>query len=547
MCGIAGVYLKDPSIIDTDNDREQFDRFLDELLLGIEKRGRDSTGFVAASGTKIQMDKLNVPASTFIKTRRRAWLKDGTRMVLGHARLATQGLPSQMENNHPVLYNTTFVTHNGHIWNDDDVFEDLKLDRPAEVDSVAIAASLAHYGFDDARKALEMLKGGFAIAAIDPVKNPNTLLLAKGVNYPLAFYENAHILVWASEGAIIQTAFEKIMGVKPATSKIKYLKEGDVIWVRDGKIEREDAFFKAHAKPTTNWYSSYTRPSTGTTCSTTPKPNPSRGVTIVLNLRDEMKKLRANGHGRAIVFENRAQMTTEQLKLHNGKWVMCLHCQATVAEFCFIKHSEWGETCWDCLAAALLRKAQNDKPKGAKWAELSDEEFEQLEEQADLELKVIEDACDGVATETGISYRTIMWLLFCSDFVNLGNHTEQLKERLFEVYLMEESRLFEGDPTDEDTWETNSYVPKEAQTPAPPERQIEPPKETPVVMGKCDHCNRKAKHYNAGLRWCNRHFDVCYRSKCSNFPVAWDPKGKMVCHHHSRGVKGLRYLEKATA
>ena len=180
MCGITGVYLKNPAIVDTENDRIQFDRFIDELLLGIEERGRDATGFVAVRDTHVQLDKKAIPADSFIKTRKRSWLDGGTRMVLGHTRFATQGHQSHFENNHPVMYGSTFVTHNGHIHNDDAVYEQLELDRYAEVDSSAIAASLHWHGFAKAKDALEMLGGGFAIAAIDPVNQPGTLLPRKG-------------------------------------------------------------------------------------------------------------------------------------------------------------------------------------------------------------------------------------------------------------------------------------------------------------------------------------------------------------------------------
>ena len=215
MCGITGVYLKNPAIVDTENDRIQFDRFIDELLLGIEERGRDATGFVAVRDTHVQLDKKAIPADSFIKTRKRSWLDGGTRMVLGHTRFATQGHQSHFENNHPVMYGSTFVTHNGHIHNDDAVYEQLELDRYAEVDSSAIAASLHWHGFAKAKDALEMLGGGFAIAAIDPVNQPGTLLLAKGGTYPLAYLETKHIFVWASTSHAILDAWKKVLGTPP--------------------------------------------------------------------------------------------------------------------------------------------------------------------------------------------------------------------------------------------------------------------------------------------------------------------------------------------
>ncbi len=53
----------------------------------------------------------------------------GTRVLLAHTRFATQGHEGFMENNHPIRRGPFYLVHNGHVWNDDKLFE--KAERQA--------------------------------------------------------------------------------------------------------------------------------------------------------------------------------------------------------------------------------------------------------------------------------------------------------------------------------------------------------------------------------------------------------------------------------
>jgi hypothetical protein len=213
MCGIAGVHVKSAHL-----GRFPLDRFVDELFLGIEHRGRDASGYVAVNDEgEVMMQKAPVKASLF--TRKRKTIPNSARTVLLHTRLATQGLPAFSENNHPVLYETCFVTHNGHIHNDDEIFKELDIPRNAEVDSAAIAAALSYHGiasWDDVKAALESLRGGFAIAAIDPEQKKGRLLLARGTSSPLWVLNHPKAIVWASTKGAILEAWGRILGTPPS-------------------------------------------------------------------------------------------------------------------------------------------------------------------------------------------------------------------------------------------------------------------------------------------------------------------------------------------
>lgn len=264
MCGIAGIYLNNPhdTALPPEEEREAF---INALLKGIESRGRHATGVVAVqrASTQPHLEKADVEASKFIEWRRP--LPEASRIVLCHTRAATKGSPTNLDNNHPVVHKSCFVTHNGHISNDDDLFESFKLERFAEVDSEAIPALIDKFGLDKVHLALQELLGGFAIAAIQPEKNPDVLVLAKGTNSPLEYMETEQGLIWASTRSAMQDAWAEVWGKKPTWDSFQSLKEGELLYIEDGKIEKLE--FKVKPRPQRTWTpsssysgaSSYTR------------------------------------------------------------------------------------------------------------------------------------------------------------------------------------------------------------------------------------------------------------------------------------------------
>jgi predicted glutamine amidotransferase len=237
MCGIAGIYLNTPDDpkLPTTAEREAF---IDGLLKGIESRGKDAAGVVAVQrGASVaHLEKADITASEFIKWRKP--LPENSRIVLCHTRAATKGSPKNLDNNHPVVHKTCYVTHNGHIRNDDELFEENKLDRIAQVDSEAIPALIDKHGLDKVHLALQELEGGFAIAAIQPEVHPDVLVLAKGRNSPLVYLETEQGLIWASTRTAIQEAWKAVWGKAPEFKVFEELEEGELLYVEDGKIEK---------------------------------------------------------------------------------------------------------------------------------------------------------------------------------------------------------------------------------------------------------------------------------------------------------------------
>lgn len=246
MCGIAGIYLKNPD--ENYVTPKEIENLVDWLLCGIEHRGTHATGIaVQDKDGETFLEKSDMAASKFIFWRRD--LIPNPRCIILHTRLHTKGKPENLLNNHPVQYGNIMMVHNGHISNDDELFKDEELERFAEVDSEIIPALLHKYGMLEPKTALEKMSGGFAIAAIDE-ENPGKLLLAKGQTSPLVYYENSAMWIWASEENAIIDAFKYSLGYEVRRSNIKTVKYGEYILV-DGE-NHEKADFQPYYKTNTS-------------------------------------------------------------------------------------------------------------------------------------------------------------------------------------------------------------------------------------------------------------------------------------------------------
>jgi hypothetical protein len=237
MCGIAGIYLKPSNEVTVDDG--ELEKLTDALLIGIEPRGDHATGIATMDiNGDITLEKSDTPASNFIFWR--SYLNDGLRKIILHTRWATQGSPTNLLNNHPVQYENAYVVHNGHINNDDELFESEGFNRIAKVDSEIIAAVLNHSGLDDedaVRNSLEKLTGGFAIAAFD-ARNKDRLLLAKGEGSPLVLFENSQMFVWASTETAIKDAMEYALGYEIKRSEVTSFITGEGYFIEGGEKER---------------------------------------------------------------------------------------------------------------------------------------------------------------------------------------------------------------------------------------------------------------------------------------------------------------------
>lgn len=231
MCGIAGYCLA-PS------ERCNSSKLSRRLLLGIEERGRHATGAAWRNDDKpqvVQVFKRALPASKLIHDYAHRITPNASSAVL-HTRWATQGDPSNALNNHPIVCDKVALVHNGHVSNDDEIFQRLNVRRRAKVDTEAIAALLA-YGEGDVTELLSQIRGGAAVAWLNAEDKSNVLHLARVSYSPLhiAQTEAGSVLYASTRLAVVRAARKNNL-------KLTFhwdVPERTYIKVKDGKIIEE--------------------------------------------------------------------------------------------------------------------------------------------------------------------------------------------------------------------------------------------------------------------------------------------------------------------
>lgn len=249
---------------------------LDTLLIQIEPRGDDATGFVAISDDGVaEWQKASCPASTFTLYRRP--VPHGTKAILAHTRWATQGLPAFIENNHPIRRGPFFIIHNGHVRNDDVLFENANRKRFGRVDSEAIAARLSSFGdLADLGMVIEEIEGDAAVAAVDE-RDATRLVVARGNYSPLYVYNGRRIVLFASTKEAIEKAYSRHIG-RISESRLELVEQGAQLEWRDGKLSRTSFTPKASPVKTVVWGGGWSN--TGGWSSSTPARSEEEGTSL---------------------------------------------------------------------------------------------------------------------------------------------------------------------------------------------------------------------------------------------------------------------------
>lgn len=233
ICGIAGIHVFNP---DKAPRYFKMENAIDSLLSAIDHRGGDATGFVAVGEDNVEWQKASCDAFTFYKERRNIPLN--TRSVLLHTRMATQGHQAFPENNHPVRRGSVYVVHNGHVYNDKEIFKKAKRERYGQVDSEAIAALIAKHGIMNTHKAMEEISGAAAIGVVDETR-PGLMVLARGSSSPLMFYRNEDIAIFASTKGAIQRGWAVLYGTPPNEKNIEDIDEGVALYLDNKTMFRK--------------------------------------------------------------------------------------------------------------------------------------------------------------------------------------------------------------------------------------------------------------------------------------------------------------------
>ncbi|HXH20254.1 MAG TPA: hypothetical protein VNJ07_14350, partial [Chitinophagales bacterium] len=101
MCGILGV-----SIVNKAPLKQDYKKWVKELFLLSESRGKEASGFALCNGTQLRYLKTPFPASDMVKSKVFNKEIDGlidsgteTLTVIGHSRLVTNGYEHHNINN----------------------------------------------------------------------------------------------------------------------------------------------------------------------------------------------------------------------------------------------------------------------------------------------------------------------------------------------------------------------------------------------------------------------------------------------------------------
>ncbi len=225
------------------------------LANAAEERGTDASGISYVKDGQIVIFKRPKPAH-----RLHFNPPDGTRAILGHTRMTTQGSEKNNANNHPFYGktgDTTFAfAHNGIIYNDKELRKEKQLPVTAiETDSyvaVQLIESQHHLDFESLRYMAEQVQGSFTFSILD---QNNNLYLVKGSN-PLCLlhFASLGLFVYASTESIMKNALKRV-GLHKFESKRIDTEDGDILRIdRNGKISRSRYEPKVYRTKYMSWY-----------------------------------------------------------------------------------------------------------------------------------------------------------------------------------------------------------------------------------------------------------------------------------------------------
>lgn len=216
---------------------KQKNRLLSALSAASEVRGTDATGIAYHSGQKLCIYKRPLPGHWM-----RFKVPSDAAVVMGHARMATQGSARKNRNNHPFAGRAGTeefaLAHNGVLYNDHELKRTLKLPKSKiETDSFVAVQLLERQrsvSVKSLRDMAEQVRGSFTFTVLD---HEDTLHIVKGDSpFCLYHFPKQKLFVYASTHEILTRALSRtsIQGEEEI-----HIFSGEILQLRaDGTIQR---------------------------------------------------------------------------------------------------------------------------------------------------------------------------------------------------------------------------------------------------------------------------------------------------------------------
>lgn len=211
------------------------------LANSAEERGTDAAGISYIRDGQVVIYKRPKPAHKL-----RFNVPVGTKSVMGHTRLTTQGNQKFNFNNHPFLGHADKAfafAHNGVLFNDDELRKCKKLPKTQiETDSfvaVQLIEQQKKLDFESLKNMAESVRGNFTFTVLDV---ENSLYIVKGSN-PMCLlnFEELGLYVYASTESIMKNALGKVGLTKIPCEKIE-VTHGDILRINSSGIISNSRF-----------------------------------------------------------------------------------------------------------------------------------------------------------------------------------------------------------------------------------------------------------------------------------------------------------------
>ena len=226
------------------------------LANAAEERGTDASGISYIKDGKVTIYKRPKPAHKL-----RFNIPDGTKAVMGHTRMTTQGNEKFNYNNHPFPGHADkefSFAHNGVLYNDSTLRKEKQLSPThIETDSYVAVQLIEQQGrldFDSLKSMAEDVQGNFTFTVLD---EENTLYIIKGSSPMfLIHFKAMGLYVYASTESIMKNALKKVFLNKFFYERIDTV-DGDILKINcTGTIERSE--FDTHRDfKFGGWYDDY--------------------------------------------------------------------------------------------------------------------------------------------------------------------------------------------------------------------------------------------------------------------------------------------------